>query len=201
MNLNINAIISFILSFCIACSPIAPRPSTSGLDFPSIGVPEPHQSLYNQVLDAPRDDQDAAANGPLFQYPDGSRIVGLREGGTAPFNGLLYNTIAAAATVEVPIGQLRICRANSITEQQVIARTALTDIANLRDSIEAHRTAYGLFINNRNTTIQQYETYSASLRTRVDTERYRLIGFTVGGIAVGAVVAGLVVGLVPRVSP
>jgi len=171
------------------------------LDFPNIGVPQPHQSLYDQVLDASREDQDAAPDGPLFRYPDGSRIVGLREGATAPFNGSLYNTIAAAATVEVPRGQLRICRANSVTEQQVIARTALTDIANLRDSIEAHRTAYSLFINNRNTTIQQYETYSASLRTRVDTERYRLIGFTVGGIAVGAVVAGLVVGLIPRVSP
>lgn len=198
MNKKIKPIISLVL-FCIsACSPIAPRPSTSGLDYPNIGIPNIHQETYDSVLDASVEANDAAIT---FNYPEGSRIVGLFRGDAAPFNGVLYNTIAAAATIEIPRRELNICRARSIIDQQTLTATALTDIQNLRDSINSHRQAYDLFITNRNNTIQQYETYTTSLRTRVETERYRLIGFTVGGIVVGAVGAALIVGLLPRVSP
>jgi hypothetical protein len=192
------SIISLILFCFSACSPIAPRPSTSGLDYPNVGIPNVHQEIYDRTLDASTQVSDAAVT---FNYPEGSRIVGLFRGDAAPFNGVLFNTIAAAATVEVPRRELNVCRTRSIIDQQRLTEIALTDIENLRGSINAHRQAYNTFITNRNNTIQQYETYTTSLRTRVETERYRLIGFTVGGFVVGAATVGLIVGLLPRVSP
>ena len=198
MNKKTKSIISLALLSISACSPIAPRPSTSGLDYPNIGIPNVHQETYDRILDASAEATDAAMT---FNYPEGSRVVGLFRGDAAPFNGVLYNTIAAAATVEIPRGQLRICEARSITQQQMLAQIALTDIENLRRSISGHREAYNLYITNRNNTIQQYETYTTSLRTRVETERYRLIGFTVAGFIVGAATVGLILGLLPRVSP
>jgi hypothetical protein len=177
------------------------RPQSSLLENPNISIPETHETLYNSILDAATSNVDASSDTQqtvLFNLPEGSRIVPLREGGIAPFSGVLFNTTAAAGLEVETRGILQQCRINSRFDQQAIAAVALRDIATLRNVILTQQQSYGLMLQNRNQAIQEYERYTTALRTRSETEVYRIVGFTIGGVAIGAVATGLIVGLIPR---
>lgn len=191
----IKKITSLLLIAAIGCSSIQ-RPQNSLLDYPNIEVPETHESQFNSVLDATADATADAST--LFSLPEGSRIIAVREGGIAPFSGVLFNS-TAAASLEVEIrAQQRTCAVNSLYERQQLAATAIRDIESLRNTISAQQRSYLLLIENRNRTLSAYESYSASLRKRTEGEVGRIIGFSIGGIVLGAVVSGLIIGFIPR---
>lgn len=186
---------SLFLIAAIGCSSIQ-RPQTSSLEYPSITILTTHESEFNSVLDASVVPISDAST--LFSLPEGSRIIAVREGGTAPYSGVLFNNVAAAG-LEVEIrAQQRTCQVNSLYERQQLAATAIRDIESLRNTISTQQRAYSLLIENRNRTIFQYETYSNSLRRQTEGEVGRIVGFTIGGIVLGAVVTGLIVGFFPR---
>ena len=191
----IKKITSLFLIAAIGCSSIQ-RPQNSLLDYPTIEVPETHEAQFNSVLDATVDAPSDAST--LFSLPEGSRIIAVREGSTAPFSGILFNS-TAAASLEVEIrAQQRTCAVNSLYERQQLAATAIRDIESLRNTISAQQRSYLLLIENRNRTLSAYESYSASLRSRTEGEVGRIVGFSIGGIVLGAVVSGLIIGFIPR---
>jgi hypothetical protein len=137
-------------------------------------------------------------DGRLFNLPEGSRIIPIREGGISPVTGVVFNTVAAAG-LEVEIrAQQRVCEVNSLYERQQLAAAAIRDIESLRNTISTQQRSYILLIENRNRTIREYENYSMSLRRQTDGEIGRIVGFTFGGIAVGAITTGLILGFIPR---
>lgn len=186
---------SLFLIAAIGCSSIQ-RPQTSSLEYPVATIPATHESEFNSVLDASVVPISDAST--LFSLPEGSRIIAVREGGTAPYSGVLFNNVAAAG-LEVEIrAQQRTCQVNSLYERQQLAATAIRDIESLRNTISTQQRTYSLLIENRNRTIFQYETYSNSLRRQTEGEVGRIVGFTIGGIVLGTVVTGLIVGFFPR---
>lgn len=191
----IKKLTSLFLVAAIGCSAIQ-RPQTSLLEYPSTTLPDTHETQFNSVLDASAATPTDATT--LFSLPEGSRIIAVREGGVAPYSGVLFNNVAAAG-LEVEIrAQQRTCQVNSLYERQQLAVTAIRDIETLRNTISAQQRAYVLLIENRNRTISSYETYSASLRSRTEGEVGRIVGFSIGGLVLGAVVTGLIVGFIPR---
>jgi hypothetical protein len=196
MNKNLTAISSIII-YLAACSP-PQRPQASLLDYPQISVPETHEQQYQSVLDSSYNTDASINDGRLFNLPEGSRIIPIREGGISPVTGVVFNTVAAAG-LEVEIrAQQRVCEVNSLYERQQLAAAAIRDIESLRNTISTQQRSYMLLIENRNRTIREYENYSMSLRRQTDGEIGRIVGFTFGGIAVGAITTGLILGFIPR---
>lgn len=181
------------------CSANPRPPINSGLGFPELEPANVDTSVYTSVLDgASLVDASGHNDGSIYNFPEGSRIVGVREGGTVPFNGVLFNSVAAAAVeVETRTGLER-CRINSRFELELLAATSLRDIQRLQNASQAQQRAFQMLILNRNTTINQYETYSNRLRQQAEGETMRNIGFSIGGLILGGLVTGLAVGLIPR---
>lgn len=177
------------------CSSVRPPVSSLGAaDNPPL--PRLHLSEFNSILDAsPGRLHDSAV---LLNLPEGSRIIPIREGGISPVNGVVFNTVAAAGLETEIRAQQQVCLVNSFYERQRLAATAVRDIESLTNTLTSQQRSYQVIITNRNNTIREYERYSSDLTTRANGEVGRIIGFTIGGIVLGAVTTGLIVGFFPR---
>lgn len=184
-----------IVTLTLGCSSIQ-RPESSLLEYNPDRIPETHRSDFISVLDAATPPVADATT--LLNLPEGSRIIPIREGGISPVNGVVFNTIAAAGLETEIRSQQRVCLVNSQYQQQQLAANAIRDIDTLTNVLNFNQQRYQLVINNRNDTIRKYEAYSTELNARSNGELGRIIGFTIGGVAVGAVVTGLIIGFIPR---
>lgn len=183
------------LIFLLNCSSIRPPVSSLGAAEPT-QIPTLHLSEFNSILDgSPERLQDSAT---LLNLPEGSRLIPIREGGISPVNGVVFNTVAAAGLETEIRAQQRTCLVNSFYERQRLAATAIRDIESLTNTLTSQQRSYQLLLTNRNNTIREYERYSSDLTARANGEVGRIIGFTIGGIVLGAVTTGLIVGFFPR---
>ncbi len=184
-----------LILIAASCSTLQ-RPTSSLDPLPELAIPSTGRSEFNSVLDAATSAPSDAA--VLLNLPEGSRIIPIREGGTSPVNGVIFNTVAAAGLESEIRAQQQTCAVNSLYYQQQLAANAIRDIDTLTNALNFNHQRYQLIINNRNETIRRYESYSAEINARSNGELGRIIGFTIGGVITGAVVTGLIIGFLPR---